>query len=198
MLPVVKIMAASSDCCVGGGVYVADGVLLNCWSVGLGRKPNVGPTVTLNRAAGNLRLMAIRTAWAAGIATNPSGFVSCRHLRMFLRPMPGSIRTTTAPTLRSAKTKLIKSGPNLTSMTIRMPGLTPICCRPAAMEDVWISSSANVIVLYSRSTPAWKRSTAIAIATSAGRADATWRNRNATFALSGLSTPSLISQSIQF
>ena len=117
------------------------------------------PTVTLNRALGNRRRNSQRTAWAAGIAMNPSGSASARQPIKLRRPMPGSIRMATVPALNEAKASEMKSMPGRTSKAIRVPGVAPSTCSPRAIRSLSSSSCRKVTCRYRRLP--WRRSRAV-------------------------------------
>ena len=108
--PVVKMIAAWSSAAAEKGVKPEAEIDRNCPIV---RPPQNQrrPTVTFSRALGKRRRSSVRTACAAGTATNPSGCTSARHSIRWLRPMPGSISTVTAPALNMANTSEMKSMP---------------------------------------------------------------------------------------
>ena len=60
-------------------------------------------------------------------------------------PMPGSIKTGTAPTLNNAKVIAKKSGDGGTMSAVRVPRMMPVATSPCAMASASALSSSNVI-----------------------------------------------------
>src|SRR5262245_31358628 len=99
--------------------------------------------------------------------------------------MPGSIRTTTAPILKSANVRVMNSIPGRTISTSRSPMATPRSRSPPASASLSPSSSANVIgALTAR--PNRSRAPGQTIAGCEGKRCAVSRNVAAMLRLSGI------------
>ena len=64
---------------------------------------------------------------------------------MFFLPIPGSIRTVTTPALNNANTHDTNSQLGGIMRARRVPGVTPIACKPAASRVLSSASSLKVM-----------------------------------------------------
>ena len=95
-------------------------------------QPYRRPTATSARTLRTGRGKRSRARCALGIPMNASGSTSSRQERRARLPIPGSISTGTAPTLKSAKTSAVKSRDGVTISTVRVPRTIPRASRPWA------------------------------------------------------------------
>ncbi len=131
VLPEVNRIAATSSARVGAQGNSRQEGSRTCASVGPPqnqRRPTVTAVLTVRKACGR----STRAACASGIAMKASGAASSMQPRRFARPMPGSIRTGTAPSFKSAKVRLKNSSPGLTISTVRVPHPMPSRLKPQA------------------------------------------------------------------
>jgi hypothetical protein len=81
---------------------------------------------------------------ASGIPTTALGRVRFTHARKLEIPIPGSMMTGTAPSLKSAKAAAISGRPGFTMTSVRSPRSTPAAFIFAHQPLVSARSSANV------------------------------------------------------
>ena len=138
-------MAAVSSRRVSAGVYA---VSLHVTSA-RGMPPQNLPPLTVMSVRREVRPhpSSLLARCAFGMPMKAAGEASARHPFIFLAPMPGSIKTGTAPHLKSAKVTANSSGEGGTSRAVRTPLLIPILSKPAASLLLQSSSSRKVSVL---------------------------------------------------
>ena len=110
--------------------------------------PNKLPTTKFFLHNGKDFRLTHLTMWASGMPTIPTGSADDKQCSIFFRPIPGSMRITTAPHLNSAKTSATNSMPGGTISAIRSPLFTPASINPRAIRLVRASSSPKVISSY--------------------------------------------------
>jgi hypothetical protein len=102
------------------------------------------PTVTVWRMVALPQPSTRRAACAFEMPMKASGSHSPMQSLSTFVPMPGSMRTGTAPALKMAKNSAKNSRLGVTIRTVRMPRVMPMASSPAAMTSLSSSSWRNV------------------------------------------------------
>jgi len=140
VLPLVKRMAAISLRRVSAAVNV-DCAERRSSSSGIPPQIRPPPTVTRILIVSFPQPSSRRAKCALGMPMKASGSASARQPFMFFAPMPGSMKTGTAPALKRAKVRANSSGDGGTSNATRVPRVMPTLSSPAAIQSLSWSSS---------------------------------------------------------